>query len=221
MPRINVPGGDYYKLPKTTSTGNLGGGGGITDKDPTKEKRPKAVPAPAKSVKYTLPGAPDWWVGNTSGGVMNALIPYLSPEDQRAVMNRLQTSGAFKGYAGVFPSAPSDLSGQLRYDFTTAQRAQNIMNALDTYRKASGGKDLGGGYQFLRNVAATTLNFSGGGTARTRLQQKQLEAALAPMFALAKEKGVSQSYQDLARTITDPFFSAGKLASVAPNPTNF
>src|SRR3990167_2844331 len=55
------------------------------------------IPSSTPVTPYTVPGAPSWWTGNAAGGAMNALLPYLSPEDQQSMATNIynQNHAAF------------------------------------------------------------------------------------------------------------------------------
>ena len=104
---------------------------------------PAPVPPPLTwSEKYTVEGAPDWWKGlvpsqvnsNTSYlGLINNLIPFMSPEDQQTMASSLyrfdpKTFSAYNPETLTIP-APSDLTTGIRSQFTSTGRGQAVLEA--------------------------------------------------------------------------------------------
>lgn len=229
---VNTPttsGGGYdYSGGYAPQDGGGGGGGG-----------------PAEPVKvgwketYTAAGAPSWWKGLTPDALdpvseytllYNAMIPYMSPEDQRQAGSTLAAlypdEALFQGYSmertpkaspgGNFDQAPAP-----QYDYLSSQRAQNMLSTLDRVRQVMGKAptDYGPGYQFLRNTAAVLKDYGGNQAARqSRAQYLSQIGALDPLLAQAKSDQLA-AYGPMLQQLTQPFFSGGSLRDVAKDET--
>lgn len=208
--------------------GGVGGGVGGGMQAP----QMPAAPAPITwSDKYTVPGAPTWWRGlmpsqwtpeTEFASIVNSLIPFLSPEDQRQMgsyLSRLFPEG-FNIYNPervqyTFPQ--EEVTSADRQRFLSAQHAQRTLEALDKVKAASGKeeKDLGPGYKYVRQIAQAMKDF--GGTSegvQTRRQTRDLFSTLDPLLAESKGEALG-AYGEIARAMTQPFFSAGRLVDVA------
>lgn len=182
--------------------------------------------APAFRDAYTVEGAPSWWKGRVMGehnpeniyaNLMNSLIPFMSPEDQRSAASNLSRllPEAFGDYdLEKLPGfTPPVLDTTLRNQMMSAGRAQATLDTLSKVAQATGKSEaeLGPGYSFLRDVAATIKQFGGTGSEPMLKQnQLQLQAALDPLFAEAKNENVA-AFGPLARMLAQPFYSSGQL----------
>lgn len=171
-------------------------------------------------------GAPAWWLATAYGGgalteeqtfanTANAILPTLSPEDQRSLGGYLSTNFAdlYGGYANTnFSPIPTELTTE-RPDYMNPARANAALNVLEKMRTASGGQDLGPGYKYLTDAVSLLTKYSSGGP-MTREQYVQFSTALKSLEAGAgKELG---AYKNLAALFTSPSFSAGQLNTNAP-----
>ena len=238
MSSSNQQGGGYT-LP---GSGGVGAGGGDGEVDVK------------WSVGYTLDGAPDWWKGYTPDQVtpmssyaaaVNAMIPFLSPEDQRTVASSLSRlyPDAFGGYdpqSQGFPVPPT-LTGEDRTKYLSASRGMGAEYALDLLGRAMGDKDLGEGYEFLSDLANALSNFGAegdygvtGGTwgdgnyygfpdmdelrdgGMTRLGHRQMMSAIDPLLAETQGEQLG-AYAAIARMLSMPFFSGGTLMPQTQN----
>ena len=190
-------------------------------------------PPPKWKAGYAVKDAPTWWKGlvpdrftgaTAYAATMNALIPYLSEEDQRTVASNLsRTGGPFKKLYNPekvnFEKPKSKLSGRDRSYYTSAERAQTILGTLRKMQKAAkkaGAGSAGAGYKYLRHVANVAEDFGGKssfGRVQTRQQYLQMISALDPLLAEAKS-GKLSSYGSAARMITNPYFTAGAVVPV-------
>jgi hypothetical protein len=195
-----------------------GGGGGNV-----------APPAPGWTNTYTVPNAPAWWQGRTYSGedvntnyamMVNSLIPALSPEDQRTMATYLYSNfkDAFPEYnpeVNNFTAIPK-INPELQEQFTSKNRAQGALNALDTM-VTSGGKTpdkFGVGYTYLRNLLSTMKSFGGESSTnkQTRSQVVQQLSALDPLLTSAK--GELAPFASIAQSLATPFFSSGKVVPI-------
>lgn len=209
-----------------TGPADFGGGGG-----------PAAPPPLTWDQKYNVAGAPAWWRGMVPSALdpnteyitlMNGLIPYMSPEDQRTAASNLarissasgagSTFDAFKGYDPAlsqmaFQPIPEQMTGGIRNQFTGQDRAKGILDTLNQIAGVMGKSqtDFGPGYAYLKDLAATERDFGGTQAApQTRRQYLQQISALDPMMAETKGQDLAP-YSAAAAALTQPFFSAGGL----------
>jgi len=198
-----------------------GGGGGGGKSKPVKWKE-----------AYTMEGAPSWWRGllpteynatTNYAAIYNAMIPFLSPEDQRTVAMHLNSiypdAKSFDIYnpEGVeYGKPPIDITSDITEQFTSSDRAKQALQMLDKIAEVSkrDKKKFGAGYQFLRQLLTTMKDFGGGavgaGNRQSRVQYKQMQSALDPL--LSQFKGGSnelKQFAGLAQQLTSPFFTAG------------
>lgn len=207
--------GNGQLLPPSDNGGGGGGGG----------------PAPLTwADTYKVAGAPSWWKGLTPSqldpqseyaAMINALIPFLSPEDQRTAASNLQglygAEPLFAGYSlETTPAAPLPPNGPIQrtqYDYLSAARGANTLASLDAMRASMGkaATDFGPGYQYLRNLAAVMQNYGGTpGLEQQRSQYLAEQAALDPL--LGESKGTSgplAAYGPIAQYYTSPFAARG------------
>jgi hypothetical protein len=191
---------------------------------------------------YSVDGAPDWWRGLVPSAftpnseyvaLYNAMIPYMSPEDQRTAGKYLysvigdQQLEPWNTYnpemmEGIVP--PTQLSTELKEEFTSSDRVQNALGTLTKLIEVSGREEkaMGEGYEFLSSLLSTIGEFGGGsvgsGERQTRAQFNQTQAALDPMLSQAKS-GELAPYSAVAQQVASPFFSAGNVTPVAKNAT--
>lgn len=221
--------------PSASGNENVWYVGGLNAK--SKKKRSKVN----WSSDYTAEGSntPEWWQGLTPSRVsgttaylsmMNAMIPYMSPEDQLTTLNYLSLaypdSDIGKAYAPAAAvetnNIPTEISSATSQYFTSAERAAQAKQALETLvssissksgkREAAVKKSLGAGYEYLTNVLNTIEKFSGAGNGenQTRAQYEQLASQLEPILALGDTDKYS-AYKSLAQQIAAPYFSAGSV----------
>lgn len=131
---------------------------------------------------YEATDAPSWWKGMTPVGgmnsvagyasIMNALIPYMSPEDQRTYAQNLArlVPEAFGSYGDIEQlnfELPTDVTPEMRQYYTGADRAQEIQNTLQRMVNTSPSSDtfnvdtLGPGYTYFQNLAQVLEDFGG------------------------------------------------------------
>jgi hypothetical protein len=186
---------------------------------------PPATP-PAPPTDPGQPNPPSWWINQAItnpqteeqkfANMANALLPTLSPEDQRTLATYLATNfkDVYGGYANTkFNEAPTELNADWRKAFLNPQRAQLALTLLDKMKTASGAQDMGAGYDYLRNAVSLMNQFSTGGV-MTREKFQQFQNAVA---ALGKNAGNNAAVANLAQMFNLPSFSAGPLVSNAPN----
>ena len=208
--------------------GGGGGGGGTVSPDVT------------WSEGYSLDGAPEWWRGmlpstfdaNTEYMTLyNAMIPFLSPEDQMNVGRYLyglvptktrEPWGTYNPEMMGSANPPVKITTDITEQFTSSERAQNALQALSSLMEASGRTEekMGPGYQFLRNLLATMGDYGGGAPGsnerQTRAQYQQLQGAVDPLLSQAGGADLS-AFKSLASQLTNPFFSAGSVVPISKN----
>lgn len=208
---------DYYNQ-------SSGGGGGDTETAPdiTWSEFDSGVGA-----------KPDWWKAMKPSAVndateflasLNMMIPFLSPEDQKAVASNIYTQDA-KNFGHLNPEkiqflvSDPNLPTQTRRLFTDALRAQQAMAALTSLAGAVGKKDeeLGLGYRYLRSILNLGNQFGGNsaqGSGQTRQQYINMMSALDPLVAQAKTPQLAP-YESLVKMLTTPFFTNGSLVPLS------
>jgi hypothetical protein len=182
-------------------------------------------PKPLKWVnKYNVQGAPTWWKGVAPTkwnaetkyiATMNALIPFLSPEDQRTVGMNLSQIKGFKDYNALnanFATPPSELNDNQRRWMMSQGRAKAALETLGKIAKFAGGANkLGPGYKFLQNVMGTMQDFgSQGNNMQTRRQRMNMLSAIDPLRNQAKEGSLSP-YGQVVNMLTNPYYTAGQV----------
>lgn len=203
---------------------------------------PDAKPRKKKKAKwrdaYDIEGAPSWWKGLVKSGVSgkgeygmiyNAMIPFLSTEDQRTAALNLQNlfgnSGnklweSYNTEKSEFDTPTTEITSDITEKFTSTERAQAALNTLDQVANLAkkNQKKFGGGYKFLRQLLQTMIDYGGGqvgaGNRQTRAQYKQMRAALEPLLAQTKS-GELQNYAGIAQQLTSPYFSAGNVVPIS------
>lgn len=173
------------------------------------------------------PNPPSWWINSAItnpqteehkfANVANALLPTLAPEDQRTLATYLAQNykDVYGGYSNTqFSEAPTEMSAEWRKSFLNPERAQLAVTLLDKMKAASGGADLGAGYDYLKNAVNLMNQFSSGGV-MTREKYQQFSAAVSNLGKNAT--GNLAPYGNLAQLFNLPSFSAGPLVSNTPN----
>ena len=223
-----APPAPYVEPPPPPQYGGRrrgGGGGGYAEPPETKWED-----------RYDVEGAPEWWMGQTPIGeymsptaayasVVNSMIPFLSPEDQRSTANNLARllPDVFGSYADVGidgVTIPTDITSALRERYTSAGRAGEMLVSLEAMRGASDfeEKGFGPGFTYFENLANILGDFGGvEGSPQTRQQVTQLMAALDPIMAELKGQTLA-AFGPAAQAVTQPFFSAGSLVPVSQLP---
>jgi len=195
---------------------------------------------------YSVPGAPSWWKGLTPdrlnplteyATIVNALVPYMSPEDQRTAaenLSQLSTTdpSVNNPFAGGKPTAtvgqPGDYSlsstpaaplppvegaPTVQYQYFTANRAQGILDTLNSMAKGMGksAQDFGPGYQYLKDIASVMQQYGGAGNSdQTRGQYLAEQAALDPILAQSQgTTGLLSAYGPAAEALINPFTGLG------------
>jgi hypothetical protein len=180
----------------------------------------------------TTPGSPSstvppWWINQAYtnpdenqafANAANAILPTLSPEDQRNLASYLATNfkDVYGGYAQAqFAPIPTKITDE-RSQYLNPQRAQAALTLLDRMRQASGADEasMGKGYEFLKN-ALTLMNKYATSGPMTREQYDQFTSAISALSSQAgKDIG---SYSNLAQLFNLPNFTAGPIVSNTAN----
>lgn len=180
--------------------------------------------APEWTEGITSDTAPSWWKGlvpttmdeeTTFYSLLNALIPYASPEDQKTMANLL-----YQYEPTIFPDVtnetfdiPVSLSTTTKDYFTSTSRGEEILSALGQLATATNTaeEDMGTGYRFLKSVIDVLQDFGGTDTNKqTRSQYVQQLTALSSLYNNAP----SDAYKSLAEYAASPTFSAGKVVPI-------
>jgi hypothetical protein len=168
----------------------------------------------------------------------NAMLPFLSPEDQRAFAANIDRQ--FKGKGAKFGDATefgfgltSAVTPEVRTNYLSSQRAESALSALKRMRAASGfkEKEFGPGFQYLKQIVDTLRDFGSIGRAMSRAEYTAFLGAIDPLLNEAKS-GRLGAYGGLARAFLQPFLTGGSLMNAsrtqsgavrfgAPNPKLF
>jgi hypothetical protein len=148
----------------------------------------------------------------------NAMIPYMSPEDQARIANQLYAVWG-KGLESYAPSSVTGgtpwedrdtafMTGQAMPDtsyFMGTQRASDALATLnDLLSKEAGGdlNKLGSGYRWLQDVLGG-ITESGGST---RQNYMQMLSNVDPLLASAKS-GDLAAFGPLGESLVKPYFT--------------
>jgi hypothetical protein len=185
------------------------------------------TPVPLPGGTAANPTPPSWWINSAIknptteeqkfANMANAILPTLAPEDQRTLATYLAQNykDVYGGYANTkFGEAPTELNAEWRKAFLNPQRAQLAVSLLDKMKTASGGGDMGAGYDFLKNAVNMMNQFTTGGV-MTREKFAQFQSAVANLGKNAS--GNLSAYGNLAQLFNMPSFSAGPLVSNEAN----
>jgi len=195
---------------------------------------------------YDVPGGnkPSWWVNLIPKDLkdaerpdvqylmmLNTMLPYLSPEDQRNAASQLYTTAAdaFSYYKPkripiTVPLSPEEAAQSatnapaidLPY-FESQARSQQAIQALSNLRESTvkGNRwKLGPGYTWLQQILGT---FGGAGFGAgpgqqrmTKSQQSSLLGALDPLLAQGQSPEIGP-ISAIGRMLATPFFSQRNL----------
>jgi hypothetical protein len=200
-------------------------GGGDGWYSPGTPKEPKLPPI-TWSDKYHVNGAPDWWRGKVPSRydpqteyatMLNSMLPYLSPEDQRytaSVLYRMypDTFGGYNPETTNMPDIPGTVETQERRLMTSAKRAKQLLGTLNMVKQASpAGTEFGPGYAYLRQLASVMRDFGAKRNAgQTRQQYAQMAGALDPLAAETQGSQLS-AFSELTRMLSQPYYTAGRV----------
>lgn len=177
-----------------------------------------AVNKPKK--KTALAGMPSWWkntaAANPLDSFANALLPFMSPEDMRAVGTNLSHEKQYSSYgkAATYAPAPTTIDANTRNSYLSAQRASGALKAVEQMRAKTGktAAQLGPGYNYLTDVIKTMQRL--GSTAQggmSRAQYQEFQQAISGLQSQAQDNYDISPYAGLANYFIDPKFSAGPL----------
>lgn len=201
------PDGSYrkptYDPPAETSTGTT---------TPVAASTPMPPPPP---------NAPSWYVNNKStdlvGSFANALLPYMSPEDMRAVAGNLSGLSEYSAYKNAsFPDAPTEITPELRANYLSSDRASKALSAITNMAQLTGKSeaDLGSGYSYLKDVLGTMQRLGGqNGQGMSRAQYQEFYNAVQGFKSKAQDNYDLAPYASLADYITNPTFSSGSISN--------
>lgn len=178
------------------------------------------------SDKYHVNGAPDWWRGKVPSRydpqaeyatMLNSMLPYLSPEDQRytsSVLYRMypEVFGGYNPETAKMPDIPGTMETQERRLMTSAKRAKQLLGTLNMVKQVSpAGTKFGPGYEYLRQLASVMRDFGAKRNAgQTRQQYSQMVGALDPLTAETQGSQLS-AFSELTRMLSQPYYTAGRV----------
>jgi hypothetical protein len=111
---------------------------------------------------------------------------------------------------------PDQVSDQLKEQYYSSGRGTAMLDALERMRLAAGvdPEAMGPGYAYMRAVADTIRDFGGTpGQGQTRMQYEQMLGAIDPLLAQNQNENL-QAFGTAARSLLQPYFSAGQLMPV-------
>lgn len=229
---LGLTAGDFL-YDRAASDVGIGDGGGAAVPQPT------PITWSVGNYKAFGPNVPTWWKPMVPQGtaanerpdvqfslMMNAMIPYVSPEDQVTVARKLyeiwgDQFGIYKqvGIKGTRVSgglesvgrAPISreqqqrgIEGQLANEqfFKGPQRADFARQTLESVRQ-NVTKDIGVGGRFMEDILSA-ISQTGGG--RTRASTVEMLGQIDPMLAGA-QAGALSPFGPLGKMTASPFFS--------------
>jgi hypothetical protein len=144
--------------------------------------------------------------------MMNLMIPFLSPEDQRTVASTLARVDP-KNFGHLDPlqvefEEVRDITPDIRGYYTGSERPTQALVALNRLSGAVGKsrEKMGEGYRFLQQVLDVSRDYGEGGL--TKQEMAPLFAALDPLLQQ------NELYGGLGQMLSQPSFSAGPLFNV-------
>lgn len=168
--------------PKPSAPAGGGGGGGGPQ-----------PPAPPKPV---LPATGE------HVNALKAIFQYLSPEDQKSL-------GALYGITPTSTDVPTQITGQIRNTYMSADRAQQALTALGAMQGLNKG---GAGYAFLQNALGLLKQYGGtAGNGMSRENYTQFSTQLKTLLDAAKNDKRLSPFTSIAEAFLNPSFSAGQL----------
>lgn len=237
-----TPAYDFFHPP--TSSGGGGGGGVPSAAAATSATLPPLHDIKWKTADFDVPGGkkPNWWVNLVPQNLsdverpdvsylmmLNTLIPFLSPEDQRNAAAQLYTTAAdaFSYYKPektgtdipldmdtIRRSSKTGLTATDPAYYTSLERAKDVMKALSNMREASvqGNRwKLGPGYTWLQNITGALQKYGGvGGERQSRVQEQAMMGALDPLLAQGQSGEIGPNAA-IGRMLSTPFFSQDQL----------
>ena len=230
---INPPVGfayDPFSIPEVQSyinqmnLSNAGDGGGYTGDDGGGGGGGGQSKITWRVVPVTTEGAPSWWKALVPSEVnenteyimsLNAMIPFLSPEDQRRSAELVyQYVPEYFGHLGPGQfdvEVPPVLNTSVIDQFTNRARGAEALRVLEELREETGvtQQDFGPGYQYLRNVVSLNEDY-GGQDAETRRTRQQQAELLNAVSNLTNTTG-NTPFSALAAMFTSPGFTAGSI----------
>lgn len=189
------------------------------------KKRTGKKKKPHWDEEYHVAGAPDWWKGMTATGggkgaaqgtyamMLNAMIPYLSAEDQATAAHTLAQmyGNVFKEYANVSAKPKSEVSTGERQWLGSAERAQGMMDTMNKLKEAMGGK-LGNneGFQYMTQLIKAFGQNAGQGNGDWQTREgNQAFAGVAGAQAQAAQNTALALYSNLTKMLVQPTYSNG------------
>ena len=198
----------FQRYMETLMAGDVGAGtDGGTGGYPSAGGYPSMPRAPVEitwsTFDYRPKNAPSWWKAmkpSATGpeieqiAMMNMMIPFLSPQDQRAVASRLAIAlpKQFGEYGKADIPSRYEPSEQQQEYMLSAQRASEAMSAAAAYSKAMGKEEMGSPYQFMQQVLGGIRAEVPTGGRMSRGQYMGLMERMAPLYGDTSMGGMAQ-----------------------------
>lgn len=185
---------------------------------PVLPSAPSAPVAPAAPTAPALTAIPS---PTSFPNLVNAVLPYLSPQDQQAAsvfLNTQDPTGAYKDYLGQVPFIPQGIgfdaalgaetaSEKTRERYLSSTRASEALAKLDAMRQQSGltEEQLGSGYKFLKQVIGILKTLGGTeGERMTRAEFESMQSQLGALMSQAQSDKTLAPYAEVASKFINP-----------------
>lgn len=224
------------KTPPNKSSGGSSGGGNYGGGTSTQERNYKWWEG------YSVEGAPPWWKGFVTDDpspeaqylmVINSMIPYMSPEDQRYMGDYISRFSIKNSPFGVYnepasqdtnriPTVPKlEQTSDIQNTFLSKERARKMLDTLEKMRKAANLPEdkVGAGFRLFKSVAQDLNAFGASeGSGMTRANYLKYQSAIDQKLG-ETQAGDAQGFGEALRAVASPFFSAGRLFPVTRDET--
>lgn len=167
---------------------------------------------------------PSWWTGASAKDPLesfkNALLPFMSPEDQRVSATQLASKNKeYASYADApFAPAPTKVTAAMRNQYFSAERAANALTSLNNMKAARPAayksSAESAGYTYLADVLKTLQRLgSTQGEGMSRADYMEFQRAVDSMSRGIENNKDAQPYAELANYMINPGFSGGSLVN--------
>lgn len=213
-----------YKTERGSAGGGGGGGGGDGG----------GGGGWSETYEATGGNSPSWWTGATKKNpsnkeeaamLINAMIPYLSPEDQlkTAAYLYINYTDEFPGYApSIIDSSNIPDTGNFSWETLsqntyTAQRGADILSTLSKISDTVGRDKMGPGFEYLQEIGGNiqALTSSGGVNHQntTRTELRELETQLRYLLQMTEDSDLAV-YGPVSKMLMSPFYTAGNIQPI-------
>lgn len=191
---------------------------------------------------YSVEGAPSWWRGFVTDDpspeaqylmIINSMIPFMSPEDQRYMGDYISRFSLKNSPFGIYnepasqdisriPTVPKlEQTSDIQNAFLSKERARKMLDTLEKMRKAANLPEdkVGAGFRLFKSVAQDLNAFGASeGSGMTRANYLKYQSAIDQKLG-ETQAGDAQGFGEALRAVASPFFSAGRLFPVTRDET--